>query len=115
MRLFLFNLMEKNLFSKKILPTLAQCEDVKDRLYDVKDKALLMADYETIGQTAEFLKTLHAELEDQFSSLLRYACNKCQRVRKHKTHRFFLYWCYIYMEGSLKLTMTQRRHTELKI
>jgi hypothetical protein len=74
-----------------------------------------MADYETIGQTAEFLKTLHAELEDQFSSLLRYACNICQRVRKHKTHRFFLYWNYIYMEGSLKLTMTERRHTELKI
>jgi len=57
-----------------------------------------MADYETIGQTAEFLKTLHAELEDQFNSLLRYACNKCQRVRKHKTHRFF-FILELYMYG----------------
>ena len=31
-----------------------------------------MAEYETIGQTADILKTLHVELEDQFNSLIRY-------------------------------------------
>ncbi|XP_076114684.1 uncharacterized protein LOC143082737 isoform X1 [Mytilus galloprovincialis] len=73
---------------KKILPTLAQSEDVKDRLHSVKDKALLMADYDTISHTADLLKTLHCELEEQFNSLIRHSdidltVEKCKQTLHH--------------------------------
>ncbi|CAC5388309.1 unnamed protein product [Mytilus coruscus] len=73
---------------KKILPTLAQSEDVKDRLHGVKDKALLMADYDTISHTADLLKTLHCELEEQFNSLIRHSdidltVEKCKQTLHH--------------------------------